>query len=93
MRSERVRRIKIGPQLNDLFGRPAGSLEGYKFSKAMVAKGEEGLIWDQESLTAFLAAPRSFIKGTKMSFPGIKKPEDIQSLLDYLGQFSDAATN
>jgi cytochrome c2 len=79
---------KIGPQLNDLFGRVAGSIDGFKYSKAMIAKGEEGTQWDQESLAAFLSKPKSFVKGTKMSFAGIKKQKDIDNLLAYLGTFS-----
>lgn len=79
---------KIGPQLNDLFGRTAGSLEGYKYSKAMLAKGTEGLVWDEESLTGFLNKPKKYLPGTKMSFGGIRKPADMENLLAYLKLFS-----
>jgi len=79
---------KVGPQLNDLFGRVAGSLDGYKYSKAMVAKGGGGLSWNEENLATFLTKPKSFVKGTKMSFSGIKRQKDMDELLAYLNSFS-----
>jgi len=78
---------KVGPQLNDLFGRVPGSIEGYKYSKAMVAYGEDGKVWDEELLAAYLAAPKKAVKGTKMSFAGLKKEDDIANVLEYLETF------
>ena len=78
---------KVGPQLNDLFGRVPGSVEGYKYSKAMVAFGEDGKVWDEELLAAYLAGPKKAVKGTKMSFAGLKKPDDIANILEYLETF------
>jgi cytochrome c2 len=72
---------KIGPSLYGLFGRTAGTAEGYKFSSAMAASG---IVWGDESLTAFLKSPRTVVKGTKMAFPGLKKSGDIEALLTYL---------
>jgi cytochrome c len=77
----------VGPQLNDLFGRVPGSLEGYKYSKAMVAYGEDGKVWDEELLTAYLAGPKKVVKGTKMSMAGLKKPDDIANVIEYLKSF------
>ncbi len=66
----------LGPSLADLFGRTSGTLEGYKFSKAMVASN---IVWDEATLAEFLKKPRAFIKGTKMTFPGIRgKKADAQ---------------
>lgn len=81
---------KIGPQLNDIFGRDAGSIERFKYSKAMLAKADEGLVWDDANLAAFLAKPKAFIKGTKMSFAGLRKQKDTDNLLAYLKSFSAA---
>jgi len=78
---------KVGPQLNDLFGRVPGSIEGYKYSKAMVAYGKDGKVWDEENLAAYLAGPKKVIKGTKMSFAGLKKPDDIANIIEYLETF------
>ena len=60
---------KIGPHLVNIFGREAGSIEGYKYSSAMKAKGAEGLVWDAETLDTYLKKPRDFVPKTKMAFP------------------------
>lgn len=79
---------KVGPELNDVFGRTAGGAEGYKYSKAMIEAGEEGLVWDADSLTEYLTKPKAMIKGTKMAFAGLKKDDDIVNILAYLRSFS-----
>ena len=75
---------KVGPHLVNLFGRTAGSLEKYKYSKAMKKKGEEGLVWDEETLDAYLVKPKKYIPGTKMAFAGIKKEDQRVNLIAYL---------
>ncbi|EKF17371.1 sulfite oxidase cytochrome subunit [Nitratireductor pacificus pht-3B] len=82
---------RVGPELNALFGRVAGTAEGYKYSPVMTKAGADGLVWDDESLHAFLAAPRSFMKGTKMAFAGLKKQDEIDNLLAYLRNYSSEA--
>ena len=73
---------KTGPHLVNLIGRTAGSLEDYKkYSKAMKASG---IVWDEETLTEYLRAPKKYIKGTKMAFVGLKKDADIESDIAYL---------
>lgn len=78
---------KVGPQLNDLFGRTAGTAEGYSYSKAMTEAGAGGLVWKDETLAQFLADPKAVVKGTKMAFPGLKKEEDVNAVLAYLKTF------
>ena len=78
---------KVGPHQNDLFGRAAGSIEGYKYSKAMLAAGEAGLVWTEESLAEFLRKPKTYVEKTKMSFSGFKKDEDIEAIIAYLKTF------
>ena len=78
---------KVGPQQNDLFGRVAGTAEGYKYSKALIAAGEAGLVWTDQSLAIWLKAPKKYVKGTKMSFSGFKKDEDIAAVIAYLKTF------
>ena len=80
---------KIGPYLKNVFGRKAGSLEKYRYSKAMQKKGEEGLIWNDETLDKYLEKPRKYIPGTKMVFAGIKKPEQRKLLIAYIKTFSE----
>ncbi|HSF92312.1 MAG TPA: c-type cytochrome [Paracoccaceae bacterium] len=75
---------RSGPLLNDLFGRAAGTADGFKYSSDMVAAGEAGLIWDRETLDQFLTKPKDMIKKTKMSFNGLKKEEDRAALIEYL---------
>ncbi|MEO0543870.1 MAG: c-type cytochrome [Pseudomonadota bacterium] len=75
---------KVGPQLNDIFGRAAGSVDGFKYSKAMM---NSGIVWEEENLAEYLAAPRKFLKGTRMAFAGLKKEEDIANVLAYLKTF------
>ncbi len=79
---------KTGPVLNNVFGRTAGTLEGYKYSKAMIEAGEGGLVWTEETMAEFLAKPKAMIKKTKMAFAGLKKEEDIKNLEAYLLTFS-----
>ena len=72
---------KMGPPLNNLLGRKAGSVKGYKYSKAMK---NSGVVWDEESLDKFLTKPRKFIPKTKMSFRGIKKKSLRDDLIFFL---------
>ncbi|WCE10800.1 c-type cytochrome [Pseudomonas sp. JBR1] len=71
----------FGPQLNDLFGRQAGSLPGYHYSEAM---RQAGFAWDREALAAFLRDPEQKVPGTKMRFWGIGDAEDLRDIADYL---------
>jgi len=72
---------KMGPPLNNLLGRKAGSMKGYKYSKAMK---NSGVVWNEESLDKFLTKPRKFIPKTKMSFRGIKKKSLRDDLIFFL---------
>ena len=74
---------KIGPSLHNLLDRKAGSVEGYKYSKAMK---NSDVVWDEESLDKFLIKPRKFIKRTKMSFLGIKKKSLRDDLISFFKQ-------
>ena len=78
---------KIGPNLHGVFGRTAGSVEGFKYSKGMTGSG---IVWSEETLAKFLANPRAYVKGTKMTFAGIKKESQLEDLIAYLGQASGA---
>ena len=79
---------KVGPTLAGLIGRQAGTLEGFKFSKAMIAYGESGIVWDEENLVTYLEKPRKLVKGTKMAFAGLKKEQDRRDVVAYIMQFS-----
>ena len=75
---------KVGPHLGDVIGRKAGSVEGYNYSPAMKAKGEEGLVWDEAKLDQYLADPKGIIPKNKMIFPGLKKAEERADVIAYL---------
>ncbi len=79
---------RTGPPLNDLFGRPAGSIEGYKYSKDMMRAASSGLVWDIEHIDMFIEKPKSLVFKTKMAFRGIKDPIDRANLMAFLRQFS-----
>ncbi|MDP6351824.1 MAG: cytochrome c family protein [Alphaproteobacteria bacterium] len=72
---------KIGPNLFGVFGRTSGTLEGFKYTKAMV--GAE-IIWDETTISDYVANPKKYIKGNKMAFPGLKKEQQILDLIAYL---------
>lgn len=71
----------VGPTLYGVMNREAGAVEGFKYSSAMK---DSGLVWDVETMSAFLAKPKKFLKGTKMSFPGLKKEKDIADVIAYI---------
>ena len=78
---------KIGPALWGVLGRKAGSLSDYKYSKAMIAYGKP---WSFEEMDGFLAKPKEWIKGTKMSYAGLKSAKDRASLILYMNENTDS---
>lgn len=78
---------KVGPTLNGLDGRVLAGIEGYKYSRAMKKAAGDGKTWSAESLSAFLEKPKSYLRGTKMSFPGISRPEERKNLVQWLLHF------
>ena len=75
---------KVGPTLKGVVGRKAASVADYKYSAAMTKKGEEGVVWDETTLTEYLPNPKAFVPGTKMAFGGLKKPDDVANVIAYL---------
>ena len=80
---------RIGPHLNDIFGRVAGSLSDFRYSRSMREAGEAGLVWDRESLDSFLESPRKLVPRTRMTMSGIQDEEQRARLLELLGGFSE----
>ncbi|HMQ91681.1 MAG TPA: cytochrome c family protein [Amaricoccus sp.] len=74
----------VGPALNGVVGRPAGTNPTYRYSSAI---GDSGLVWDEATLTTYLRAPRKLAPGTRMSFPGLPNDQDIADVIAYLGTF------
>ncbi|PZP53860.1 MAG: cytochrome C [Agrobacterium fabrum] len=79
---------KVGPSLNGLFGRTAGTHPNFAYSQAMQDVGKGGLVWDETSLRDYLHDPKAKVKGTKMAFVGVKDDTDITNLIAYLKQYS-----
>ncbi len=78
---------KVGPILNGIVGAPAGQVADFKYSDALTEMAAGGLVWDEASLSAFLAKPKDFMDGTKMSFAGLKKEKDLANVIAYLATF------
>ena len=78
---------KTGPHLNAIFGRKIGAIQGFKYSKIFKSMRDDGRVWDKESMAEFLASPKQYAKGTKMSFAGFKEEKDILSTIEYLKSF------
>jgi cytochrome c len=76
---------KVGPELNGLFGRAAGSVEGFNYSDAMK---NSGITWDEANFKEYIANPKAKIPGNKMVFPGIKDELDRDDLAAYIGTFN-----
>ena len=75
---------RVGPNLNGVFGRTSGTAEGFKrYSKAMK---EAGVVWDEETISQYIAKPKKFIPKNKMAFSGLKKEQDRDDLIAYLKQ-------
>ncbi|WP_068081094.1 c-type cytochrome [Polycladidibacter stylochi] len=83
---------KVGPRLNGVVGSGWGTIEGFKYSKTLLAGKEEGRVWDIETLTAYLNKPKKVIPKGKMAFAGLKKDKDIVNVIAYLSQFNKDGT-
>ncbi|MEO9824888.1 MAG: c-type cytochrome [Paracoccaceae bacterium] len=81
---------RIGPNLNGLFGRVAGTLDGFRYSKAMQSAGIDGLEWHADTLDRFLENPKKAISGTRMNYRGLSDATDRRNLITYLRLFSDS---
>ena len=77
---------KIGPALYGVVGSKVGHVSDYKYSKALATYGKQ---WSFEELNGFLTKPASYLKGTKMSYAGLRKETDRASVIKYLNQNSD----
>ena len=77
---------KIGPTLWGVLGRKAGSISDYKYSKAMAAHGKT---WSFDEMNSFLIKPKDWIKGTKMSFAGLKNAKDRAAVILYMNENTD----
>lgn len=80
---------KIGPELNGLDGRKAGTVPGFNYSDA---NKNSGIVWSEETFKEYIQDPRAKVPGTKMIFPGVKNEQEVNDLWAYIKQF-DASGN
>ncbi len=74
----------IGPKLNGLFGRTAGSVEGFKYSDANV---KSGIVWSEAIFAEYIRDPKAKIPGTKMVYAGLKNDQQVADLTAFLKQY------
>ena len=79
---------RLGPNLYGVFGSPAGKVKGYKYSTAMATSG---IVWNEAAFTEFLLKPKKLVKGTKMSFSGLRNAKQRADLVAYFKTLTDAA--
>lgn len=77
-------KVKLGPPLNGIEGRTAGSYEGFNYSQA---NKSSGITWNQEPFMKYIRAPMQEMPGTRMAFVGVKNDNDVNNLWAYLKQF------
>ncbi|MFV0336275.1 MAG: c-type cytochrome [Tropicimonas sp.] len=78
---------RVGPILTGIIDRPAGQVEGFKYSKSLEELAAGGLTWDDATLRAYLAKPKDVIPKGTMAFAGLKKEKEIDDVLAYLATF------
>jgi len=75
---------QVGPSLNGLFGRKAGTVEGFKYSNA---NKDSAIVWDEKNFAEYIKDPKAFMPGNIMTFAGIKNDKEIKDLTAFLAQF------
>jgi cytochrome c len=75
---------KVGPELNGIVGRTAGTVEGFSYSQGMKDAGASGLVWTEENLSKYLENPKGTIPGNKMAFAGLKKEDERANVIAFL---------
>lgn len=83
---------RVGPELNGIVGRKVASVEGFKYSPAIIEFGAGDKVWDVESIDAYLADPKGFIPKNRMAFAGLKKADERADVIAYLNQFNEDGT-
>jgi cytochrome c len=82
-------RNHVGPRLTGIFGRRAGTEDGFAYSKSMARMGADGLTWTLATLDAYIANPKALVSGTRMNYRGLVSDADRADLLAFLRAYSD----
>ena len=78
-----------GPQLNGVYGAAVGAQDGFRYSPVLTGAGEDGMVWDNATLDAFLENPREHLPRNRMSFRGVRDAQERQALIAYLSSFAE----
>jgi cytochrome c len=81
-----IGRNMVGPNLQGVLGRRAGSIEGFRYSGPMREKAEGGLAWSDDNLRAYIRNPKAVVPGGSMSFPGLRNEQQLNDLVAYLAE-------
>jgi cytochrome c len=81
----------VGPNLHGMFGRPAGAVQGFRYSADMQAKAAGGLAWNDETLRAYVTNPKTVVPAGSMAFAGIRNQRHVTDLIAYLREATGAA--
>ncbi|MFN3844577.1 MAG: c-type cytochrome [Paracoccaceae bacterium] len=84
---------RIGPVLSNVFGRRAGTVPRFAYSKSIARMGHDGLTWTLQTLDAYLENPKALVSGTRMNYRGMPDPTDRADLMAYLRDYSDQPQN
>ncbi|MES2713952.1 MAG: cytochrome c family protein [Pseudomonadota bacterium] len=74
----------VGPNLNGVFNRAAGTREGFRYSANMREQAAAGLTWNEATLTRYLTNPKEVLPQGTMSFPGLRQPQQVTDVIAYL---------
>jgi cytochrome c len=87
-------RNRVGPHLNNIFGRKAGGVGGdFRYSKGLTRMGADGLVWGYDTLHAYIDNPKALVSDTRMAYRGMKDETDRADLLAYLREYSASPAN
>lgn len=77
---------RVGPVLTGILEQPAGQVAGFAYSDALLERAAGGLVWDTATLSAFLTKPKEVVPGTKMSFAGLRRDQEVADVIAFLAQ-------
>ena len=80
---------RTGPHLNGVMGRAFGGVDGFRYSNTMAQMGQDGMVWTDETMAEFLARPKDYVKGTRMSFAGLRNEAELAAVTEYLKSFAE----
>jgi cytochrome c len=82
-------RNAVGPHLNGLFGRRAGTVQGFNYSQAYRTPPTSEKVWDPDNFRVYIRNPQQVTPGTRMAFVGVRNEEQIDQLIAYLRTFDE----